>query len=163
MMVLPHWVFVRIVIKQQKYNAVPRISFLQEIIAVLISYWIIYLPYSTAGSIKANTLTFLCILKVLGIDQVLNVRYIWMCWNSFWLSELWRAKRSVSLTPSPYRWGSWACEREAKRAAQGSQCVGGQSWAKTLTPRFIPRPCTFYYLPGLSWQPTWWEGLPCFV
>lgn len=50
MMVLPLRVFVRIVIKQQKYDTVPRISFVQEMIAVFISYWTMHLCYSTIGS-----------------------------------------------------------------------------------------------------------------
>jgi len=54
MMVLPLQVFVRIVMKQRKYNTVPRISFVQEMIAVFISYWTMHLSYSTMGSKKAN-------------------------------------------------------------------------------------------------------------
>lgn len=65
MMVPPLWAFVRIVMKQQKCNAVPRKSFLQEIIAASISYWTIYLLYSAAGSIKVNTVTCLGIFKSL--------------------------------------------------------------------------------------------------
>lgn len=72
MMGPPLWVFVRIVIRQ-KYNTVPRISFLQEMTAVLSSYWAIHLPSSTVGSTKASIALCLRTLKILGAGQILNV------------------------------------------------------------------------------------------
>lgn len=60
--------------------------------------------------------------------------------------------------PSLYKWGSGACEREAKRGARGF-CVLGAELSWTLVPRSILRPDSFYYLPGLPW----WGALLCFV
>lgn len=74
--VLPLRVFVGTAVKQQKYNTVPRTSFLQEIIPVLISYRTVHLPYSTAGFMKANTAVCLSILKILDVDQMPNLLYL---------------------------------------------------------------------------------------
>lgn len=113
-MVLPFQVFVRIVINQRKRNTVPRMSFSQEIIAMLISHWTMHLPAPpnfTVGSMKANIAICMCLLKFLGVDQVFNILYIWMCWNSLRLWKLQVALRSFSSFPSLYSWGNWACER----------------------------------------------------